>query len=51
VLVAVLVCDGEHVTLKYQLLKRGTAGKAKARQPNKILVVQGELTKIAIYNQ
>jgi hypothetical protein len=25
--------------------------KAKARQPHKMLVVQGELTKFAIYNQ
>jgi hypothetical protein len=25
--------------------------KAKARQPHKMLVVQGELTKLAIYNQ
>ena len=51
VLVAVLACDGEHVTRKYRLLKWGTAGKAKARQPHKMLVVQGELTKFAIYNQ
>jgi hypothetical protein len=25
--------------------------KTKARQPHKMLVVQGELTKFAIYNQ
>ena len=50
-LVAVLARDGEHVTRKYRLLKRGTAGKAKARQPHTILVVQGEMTKFARSNQ
>jgi hypothetical protein len=53
VLEAVLACDREHATLKYLSLKLklGTAGKAQARQPHKMLVVQGELTKFAIYNQ
>jgi len=41
----VLVRDGEHATHKYRLLK------AKARQPHNVLVAQGELTKLAIYNQ
>jgi hypothetical protein len=41
VLVAVLVRDVEHVARKCQLLKWGTAGKQKARQPHKMLVVQG----------
>jgi hypothetical protein len=32
--------------------KAGKAkAKAKARQPHKMLVVQGELTQFAIYNQ
>ena len=51
VLIAALVRDGEHVTRKCRLLKWGTAGIAKARQPHKTLVVQGELTEFAIYNQ
>jgi hypothetical protein len=49
----VLVRDGEHAARKYRLLKCGVVGKAKTRQPHKIemLMVQGKLTKFAIYNQ
>jgi hypothetical protein len=49
--IAVLARDSEHAVHKYRLLKWGTAGKAKAEQPHITLVVQGEFTKLAIYNQ
>jgi hypothetical protein len=51
VLVAVLVRDVEHVTRKCRLREVRYGRKAKARQPHRMLVVQGKLTKFAIYNQ
>jgi hypothetical protein len=41
----------QHVNIDYLSEVPGTAGKAKAGQPHKMLVVQGELAKFAIYNQ